>query len=398
MLAKRFNLKKPVRNNFPVGRVAVSIASFFLCGLLPLVVNAQLDSLSNQRKVTDCEATLAIATAEFNAGRFFSLPSILQDCLDRGFTKEQQVRAYILLCQVYLINDNPDEAEASYIKLLQADPEYIATPAIDPIDVVYLSQKFTTRPVFTPNFKAGLSSSFVSIIHAQATTQDSTNASNTLKLGWTIGGGIDWNMSDRLALSIDALVSSKSLQKTRSNIFDGDISNHTANLTWIDLPLFLKYQDYIGRWRPFAYAGYGFHFTLSSQAQLTYVNVEGKKDVENEGTAPTEGSEINFTKKQNVFNRSLVFGGGMKYKIGKNYLFADLRLNLGLSNVTRVPQIGFADEELTRYNFINDLYRVNSIQLLVGYIIPYYNPRMKGGWEPKGLLRKILYGNQTTTK
>jgi hypothetical protein len=236
------------------------------------------------------------------------------------------------------------------------------------------------------------------LIHDPSTTQDSTRVSHTLKLGWTLGGGIDWNMSDRMALSLDVLLSNKSLQKTISNIFDGDVSSQTANLTWIDLPLFLKYQDYVGKWRPFAYAGYGFHFRLSSKAQLTYDNVEGNKDIDNPGTSPTEGSDINFTERQYLLNRSIVFGGGIKYKINKNYLFADLRVNLGLSNVTRIPQIDFDNEEITRYNFINDLYRVNTVQILVGYIIPYYNPRMKGGWEPKGLLKKILYGNKTPTE
>jgi hypothetical protein len=217
-------------------------------------------------------------------------------------------------------------------------------------------------------------------------------------LGWSLGAGIDWNMSDRLALSVDALISNRSLQKTTSNIFDGDVSNQTASLTWIDVPVFLKYQDYEGTWRPFVYAGYGFHFNLSSKAQLTYVNIEGKKDVDNVGTSPTEGSDVDFTDRQNFFNRSLVLGGGLKYKIGKNYLFADLRMNIGLSNVTKLPNVDFEDGIISRYNFISDLYRVNSLQLLVGYIIPYYNPRKKGGWEPEGFLGKILYGNKAASK
>src|ERR1051325_7143028 len=102
-----------------------------------------------------CEQTLNQATAEFDAGRFYSLPSILKPCLDKGFSKEQKVRAYLLLTQSYLILNDPIAAENSYLQLLVADPEYVANPVRDPVDVYYLSKKFTTTPVFTPSFFGG---------------------------------------------------------------------------------------------------------------------------------------------------------------------------------------------------------------------------------------------------
>jgi hypothetical protein len=365
-----------------------------MCIVLPFVGHSQTNTIANQKEVTDCEATLAVATSEFSSGRFFSLPSILENCLKRGFTKEQRVRAYILLCQVHLINDNPAEAEASYLKLLQADPEYIATPEIDPIDVVYLSQKFTSRPIFTPSIKGGFSTSFVSLIRNLSPVMDSVSISKPLKLGWTLGGGVDWNMSDRLALSLDLLLSSRTIQKTMTNVFDGDLISQTATFTWLDIPLFLKFSDYTGKWRPYGYLGYGFHFNFSSNAQYLFENVS--IDVESGSpTNTTDEANLDFTKRQNLFNRSFVVGGGLNYKVGKNYLSADLRMNIGLSNLAKTnSNLNAANPEYTRFSYVDDLYRLNSVQLLLGYTIPYYNPRRKGGWMPKGFLGKILYGKK----
>jgi hypothetical protein len=140
--------------------------------------------------------------------------------------------------------------------------------------------------------------------------------------------------------------------------------------------------------------GYAVHFNLSGTEQLSYTNVD-----EGQGSQETAGKDIMFTDRQMFLNRSVVLGGGIKYKVGKNYLFADLRLHVGLSNVTdESKNISFQDEEPWKYGFVNDLYRVNSLNLTIGYIFPVYNPRKKGGWEPTGFLGKILYGNREVTK
>jgi hypothetical protein len=394
-----------------LGRVRILFLIVIAVGLTSVNLLAQVDSVANKKAVTDCEATLAVATGEFNAGRFFSLPSILKGCLEKGFTDEQKIRAYILLCQVYLINDNPAEAEASYLKLLQANPEYVATPELDPIDVVYLSKKFTTRPVFTPHARAGVNVTFISKIHEVSSNSepDSVQSAYNIKPGFTLGGGIDWNLSDRISLGADATFSSRKFSKSVRGIYDNDRSDQTASLFWLDVPLYVKYQDYKGDFRPYGYAGYGFHMKLAASSERTYLNVESASTDGGQSTqSPTEGTAVSISHRQYFLNQSLILGGGIKYKIDKNYVFADLRVQLGLTNITN-PNFIFYDEnsenngassidpDVVKYNVVNDLYRVNSISLTLGYIFPVYNPRKKGGWQPKGFLGKILYGNNNNS-
>jgi hypothetical protein len=382
----------------------LSLIFLTLIMLASRFVSGQVDTVSNNKVVKDCEATLAVATGEFHAGRFFSLPSILKGCLDRGFTNEQKIRAYILLCQVYLINDNPSEAEASYLKLLKVNPEYIATPEIDPIDVVFLSKKFTTRPVFTPHVKFGVNATTQSIVHNVQihSEKDSIQSRLRLKPGISIGAGLDWNVSDRISLAGDLVFTARRFSKTVNKIYGLDQSDQTATLYWIDLPVYLKYQDYEGKFRPFGYLGYSLHFNLLANAEFSYINKESPTTDTGSGTeSPTQGTAVNFTHRQYLLNQSLVLGGGIKYKIKKNYVFADLRLQVGLTNVTKSDKIfydagGSFDINTPRYNVVHDMYRVNGLMLSVGYIFPVYNPRKKGGWQPKGLLGKILYGNTST--
>jgi Outer membrane protein beta-barrel domain len=382
-------LKRPVKNKRKGKKATCGIVGLIIL-LLPMGALAQADSLSNRKGVSDCEATLALATSEFNAGRFFSLPPILQKCLAKGFTKEQRVRAYILLCQVYLINDSPAEAEASYLKLLTADPEYIATPELDPIDVVYLSKKFTTRPVFTPHVRVGINASAISLIHNNSPPGKPVVTSFKLKPGWSFGGGLDWNLSDRVSLGIDATYTTRAFQKVETGIFDNDRTEQIFRLSWLDAPLYIKYQDYIGTWRPYGYFGYAMHVKLTSTGEFTFVNIESS------GTStPTEGLPVSLASQQHLVNRSIVLGGGMKYKLGKNYWFGDLRLQIGHSDIadeSKIIDLPLASE----FAYVSDSYRVNGLTLSIGYIIPVYNPRKKGTWEPKGFLGKILNVNKKT--
>ena len=367
--------------------------------LMSLSLIAQVDSLLVRKEKADCEASLAVASSEFNAGRFYSLPSILKDCLQKGFTKEQKIRAYILLCQVYLINDNPGEAEASYLQLLNTDPEYIASPESDPIDVFYLSQKFTTRPVFTPHVKFGINTSFASIIHEVTTSgsPDSIRSSYALKPSWSFGAGLDWNISDRIRFGVDVSIANRRFQKKETDYFGKDRNEQLIRMLWLDVPFFLKYQDYTGKLRPYGYAGYGFHLSMSASGQYAYYNIESGSQ------SPTEGPIVNLSTKQNRINQSIVVGGGVRYKVGKNFLLADLRFQFGLTNVTKESAIlddsqSPFDPNNVLYNIVLDAYRINSVTLSFGYVFPFYSPRKKGGWEPGGLLGKILYGNKAIEK
>lgn len=345
-----------------------------------------------QSSVSECEQTLTRATDEFNAGHFYGLPSILKPCIEGSFTNEQRVRAYLLLTQAYLIIDDPIAAEDSYLKLLKANPEYIATPEKDPIDVVYLSQKFTTTPIFTPHLRIGVNTSFVRTIYEINPESDNTTvgAKQARALGLQLGGGIDWNINDNISLCADVLFSSKSFKTNKSGIAIHDSQSALEKQRWFDIPVYLKYSDSQGKVRPYGYVGYGTNLLLRSTVSLNYTNFDSQ-----ENSVITDPADEKITYKRNRLNHSLVFGGGVRYKVGKDFIFADVRYMSGLSNLTNEETNYYGDGtfdltiDATRTRWISDYFRLDNLAISVGFVKPLYDPRKIKRARTHGLFRKI---------
>lgn len=351
----------------------------------------------------ECDLTLSYAESEFNAGHFYAIPAIVKDCLEQGrFTKEQKVRAYLVLCQVYLIIDDPISAEDSYLKLLKVDPEYVANEVRDPIDVVYLSKKFTATPIFTPHFRAGLSTSFFRSIYSTSTEPYAVPIQNGLRLNAQLGAGMDWNITDNFSLCIEADLASRAYKTTRTNISSGDEQTVISSQFWMDFPLYLKYSDNRDKKiRPFGYVGVAANLLLSASNSFQYID---NKPAGSQVVA--EGPSESVSYQQNVINRSWILGGGAKYKWGKDFLFVDVRYMGGLSNMTNVDQIYYKDpstvdksklgnpdnilsDNVTRYRYVSDLFRMDNLSISFGYIRPIYNPRKVRNAKTKIVSRKI---------
>lgn len=337
--------------------------------------------------------TLTRANEEFTAGRFFGIPSLLKPCLDNGFSNEQRVQAYHLLTQTYLILDDPIAAEDSYLKLLRADPEYIASPDKDPIDLVYLSKKFTATPVFTPHLRLGANVSAPRVIYGLSTEGYDVSRSNSLRTGLQIGGGIDWNYNDNLSVGSELVFSRKAFATNISNISQDDSQTFTERYTWLDVPFYLKYRDHFGKVRPFGYAGISFNMMLSATVELATEN----RSPTLSGTGsqvPTEGPNVNIGYKRNFLNRSFIVGGGAYYKIGRDFLFADLRYMGGMTNLAKESEIYYNEDgtlatTIGRYRWVGDYFRLDNISISFGYVKPLYNPRKIKKARTKKVFKEI---------
>jgi hypothetical protein len=346
----------------------------------------------------ECELTLSQAAEEFNAGHFYGIPSLLRSCIERNeLTSEQRVRAYLLLCQAYLIIDDPIAAEDSYLKLLKADPEYVATNEKDPVDVVYLSKKFTSTPIFTPHIRLGGSTSLYRTIYDLNTQSRPDKVNHTLRPGFLFGAGVDWNINDNVSICVNANLSYRAFRTVRSQISLLDILTVTEKQFWFDVPVFLKYSDNKGRFRPFGYIGAALNVLLSSNASMQLVNANADGSQTN-----SLGPDVSLKYLRNTINRSLVIGGGVRYKVGKDFLFADLRYMPGLSNLAKegmystdpahpqTPKELESNDALSRYRYVDSAFRLDNLALSIGYIKPLYNPRkVKYARGAKSAARKI---------
>lgn len=366
----------------------ISRAVLVLYGLLLLCPALRSQSTD------DCELTLNTAVEEFNAGHFNGIPSLLNDCLDK-FSREQRERAYMLLTQTYLLLDDPIGAERSYLSVLQANPEFRTDENRDPIDVVYLSKKFTATPIFSWYLNIGANISSISVLNTwSAIGGEQDKKKYIVKPGLQFGGGLEYNLNDKFVLATELNYSFTSYKVIQSSYFDGmDETEFLDRQNWFMLPLIAKYVVDKGSLRPYGYLGYSFNYLLRDIGTIKKSNGDPSGDESTQVIFTNDESPtLNYTSHRRLLNRAFLIGGGVKYKFGLDYLFADLRVSLGMNNVISSPQgeARFADVAwVTQYGYVEDDFRMNNVFISVGFIHPLYKPRKLKKARTRSLMRRI---------
>ncbi|MBL7856588.1 MAG: PorT family protein [Cyclobacteriaceae bacterium] len=359
--------------------------------------------LALQGYAQDCETTLNKAVDEFNAGHFNNIAELLNGCIKRGFTREQRERAYLLLTQTYLLLDDPTGAENSYLSLLQANPEFVADEKRDPIDVVYLSKKFTSTPIFTWYLKIGGNTTPITVMNDYSVWNEGSRKYK-LTPGFQFGGGLDWNYTDNLMLGAEFNLAFTGYKQTESGFNNGlDIKEISDRQSWMMIPIMAKYTLNSGKIRPYVYTGYSFNILFRDVNTITLINQEpssGNGDAGQLTIFEDESPNLNYLDRRNKFNGAFLLGGGLKYKFGLDYLFGDIRLSYGMTNPVD-PERRYADyrespfsqgsamEPITKYAHIEDDFRMHTIFVTVGYIHPLYKPRKLKNARTKSVFRKI---------
>jgi hypothetical protein len=337
-----------------------------------------------------CEDQLNAAASEFAAGRFYGIPAMLKPCIDKGFSREQRQRAYLLLTQTYLLLEDPISAEDSYLKVLKANPEFTTDPARDPIEVVYLSKKFTADPIFSLFAKLGPTVSIARVIHDIDLTSSQGITSEKYELRPTVHvevGG-DWHFYNRFSLTGALNFSTTSFKFTEKDKYGRDIEEMIERQSWLSIPISVKYTDDVGRFRPYGFLGYSVNLLLSDKADFTVINEE--PDFSKEEESPT----LNFMPKRNILNRSFFLGGGVMLKNGLDFFFAEARYSFGLSNLVNPDRLystsdGDTGEDVLPYGHIDNYFRLDNLSVSIGYVHPLYKPRKLKKARTKGLLKFI---------
>ncbi len=361
--------------------------------IVGLIVTSVLSASVYAQSIT-CEEQLNAAAAEFEAGRFYGIPGMLKPCIDKGFSNEQRQRAFLLLTQTYLLLQDPISAEDSYLKVLRANPEYETNPDVDPIDVVYLSKKFTAAPIFSLHFRVGGNTSVarvISSLHTYTGPDVTPDDTYSLRAGLQFGGGADWHITNLISLSGELNLISTSYRRTRSYIFGRDILESTDQQTSLIFPLMVKYTHKNNSLiKPYGYLGYSLNLLLSDKLRVVSQNHDENPDPE-VGNLTTEtyvSPSRDFTGIRTRLNRSFVVGGGARLKKGLNYWFVDLRYAFGLSNIVNTKTV-YETEEIGRSGYVDDFLRLDNVSLSVGFVYPLYKPREVKKARTKGILRKI---------
>jgi hypothetical protein len=349
----------------------------FLAVILFLTFSALATQAQSQE---DCAITLTTAIDEFNAGHFNNISSILNECLG-SFTREQRERAYMLLTQTYLLLDDPFAAEQSYLALLKANPEFLADESRDPIDVVYLSKKFTATPILSWYLNIGANVSSITVLNSFSTVGGERKAKEySVRPGLQIGGGLEYNYNDNIVAVAEVNYATTSYKVVQA--FDGEDKIETIDRqNWFNVPIMFKYAVNKGKFRPYGYGGYSFNFLVND------VLTTQRQNESNFTTA--ESPDLDYTTHRKKVNRSFVFGGGLRYKFGLDFLFADIRLSVGTTNLVKAGTRHNNTEGVFTYGYVEDDFRINSAFVSVGFVHPLYKPRKLKKARTRSVQRNI---------
>lgn len=329
-----------------------------------------------------CALSLNEAEDKYDQGRLYEIPEIINSCLEDGFSKEEKIRAYRLLTLSYLFLDYYEEADKSYLELLKLSPEFKTNDELDPMEIINFHGKFTTKPKYYLTLgKLGVNFSSANVLLDYSLTQLGSKKYKS-QAGFQIGLGGEMVIYKNLHLAGEIFVVRKKIHIT-DNQFNFYSINMDINHTEIELPIMLKYNFFKEKISPFAMVGLSPGFLISSSIQ----NIEGNYRINGGGeqnedeifpVQPRPG--IKTSEMKNRFNYSMLFGGGINYKIGLNYLVIEARYSLGMLNVTNEKERWREDILLGRdlkfpTGYVDDDFKINNLSFFIGFVKPLYKPR-----------------------
>lgn len=395
-MVKKHHMKIPVHAN----------NSGLMCKKHVVIILFLLFGSVYSQAQNQCELTLTQATEEFNAGHLYGIPAMLSECLNKHQNDEWRQRAYLLLTETYLLLEDPIGAENSYLEVLRANPEFVTDPQRDPIDLVYLSKKFTATPIFEFHALLGPNISPIRVIHdVNPGGESQTRQSYKLRLGWQIGGGVDYNYSEKISVSAEFNYVFTGFQHRTTDLFgpNKDIVELLDRQTWVTVPLTIKYGDNEGRFRPYTYAGYSLNILLRDKGILNVFNRDLRSSSNDAGggdlsSAENETPNLNLNSHRQRLNGSFLLGGGVKYKYKLDYFFIDIRYSFGIKNMVNASNRFNNYAEGLPYPYVDDDFRLDNLAISVGYIHPFYKPRKVKKPRTKSVFRFINKQRHATDK
>lgn len=345
---------------------AISRRIIFAVILFTLYIN-----LVFTQETESCAEKLERAQVSFERGQFGQIPALLTGCLKSGFKKEEELSAYKLLIQTYLVNDRIEQADSAMNAFLKRNPEYKTSPT-DHSSFVYLYNKFNVRPVMMVGVRIGTNVPFLTFIDENITAGEpgkSVFRSNATNL--FISAEAKFKISDKMELAAEAGYSSLNF----SNIIDETMSHST--ITYIEtqrrleLPISVNY-DYrsFGKFTLYGKAGLGAAINLSTTADLS--NIPTDRNNPNDIT----GETLNRKDSRAFLDIFCQLGAGIKYKIPKGFIFAELRSSFGTfdQNVPGGSTVNTVDQ---LYRWSDPSFRMNSFNMNIGYTYILYKPAKK---------------------
>jgi len=344
------------------GYSLITNSKFFL---LLLCSSFSLGSLAQE--TSTCAENLRNAQTLFDNGQVEQVPAMLEECLRSGFKQEEELSAYKLIIQTFLFQDRNAEADSAMLSFLRKYPEYQLSPT-DHSSFVHQYNNFNVDPVVQVVFRLGTNIPFLTFIDPKAVsgipgeweyTTGAVNICASLETKFALG--------PRLEVNVEGGYSQLSFTNKEDFQRIG-IVNYSETQHRIEIPISATYNFIsFGKFTLYARAGAGPAFDLSSTAKKVSF-VPGDVITFPPFKSP-DISRIDTRIKMDLFGQA---GSGIKLKIPRGYLNFEIRANIGVYN--QVLRGGDSAVQLEDYNYKDDDFNLNAVNLSFGYTQIFYKP------------------------
>jgi opacity protein-like surface antigen len=317
----------------------------------------------------NCAEKLKTAQTLFERGQVDQVPALLNDCLKSGFSREESLTAYKLLIQSFLFEDNEQKADSTMMEFLSRNPEYKVS-ATDHSSFVHLYNNFNLKKVVQLSVHLGTNIPNISVI--KQISHASIPGKNTYgNYSFNLYASIEasFRLTQKLQFNAEVGYSQISFQNKEEFMGFGESRYNEKQLRFI-IPLTVTYDfRNFGKLTPYGRAGAGPSFILNTNAQASFENY-----VDPRSSLP--GRDFDRHDARISTDLTAQLGAGLKFKIRQGFLFAEVRSDFGILNQSLGK--GLYNQELSwHYNYIDDRFRINSLNFNLGYTRIFYKPLKK---------------------
>ncbi len=322
---------------------------------------------------TSCTQKLEQAEELYEVGQIDKVAPLLEDCIEKGFSKEERVRAYRLLTLCNLYYNENKKAIQSMGKLLRTNPEYKISE-FDPSEFISMHKTFRTNPVFI----TGIKSSFGGV-HLYSV--DNYNDINSLESygvytpGYSFSAGISFESPIISELSVVYEFYYKNFGYAYEDmILDYAEIIFEEQITGIEIPLMLQWNILKDDIVPYVNAGVSIDYLISSSGSF-----ERRDRIGDEYREPVT-LDLDLSESRNPLNYAFSAGAGVRWKnfLGRGYLTLDVRYSRYFENIVNPENRAEHPEMVYSFLTTDNAIRLENTQIMLGYKMPIYFARYKG--------------------
>ncbi len=316
---------------------------------------------------TSCARNLKSAQVLFGKGQIDQVPSYLNDCMSSGFKREEQIAAYKLLIQSFLLEDKLDAADLMMLSFLSRYPEYKLSET-DHSSFTGLYNTFDVKQIIQLSFRVGTNLSFLTFVEQNSLSSDPVPAKNKLSApGIFLSAEAKIALTRKLELNLGAGLSQTSFTN-REQFLDYSEIVYKEKQARIEIPATITYNyASIGIITFYGRGGIGTALDISPVATPLQVPTD-----RNNPETHT-GADISRSDSRIFLDLFAQAGAGVKLKTPRGWISLEARSNFGLFN--QVKSGGASAEKLRwDYNYKDDDFHMNNLNFNVGYTQIFYKP------------------------